>query len=74
MEKTVMGRRFNSDKYGMIYCSVCKGSDKLFDGGEVGVVCKTCGGFGLVEREEKDSPHTNGYNRCLSRTLQNERG
>ena len=47
MEKTVMGRRFNPDKYGMIYCPVCKGSGKLLNDVEGGVVCKVCGGFGF---------------------------
>jgi DnaJ-class molecular chaperone len=50
MEKTVMGRRFNSDKYGMIYCPVCNGSGKLLNGAEGGIVCKVCGGFGLVKK------------------------
>jgi len=32
MENTVMGGHFNSDKYGMVYCPVCKGSGKLLNG------------------------------------------
>jgi rRNA maturation endonuclease Nob1 len=59
MEKTVMGRRFNPDRYGMIYCPVCKGSGKLFTGVEGGVVCKICGGFGLIKKEEEDSFRNN---------------
>ena len=41
MERIVMGRCFNPDRYGMIYCPVCKGSGKLFNEAKVGVVCKT---------------------------------
>ncbi len=52
MEKTGMGRRFNPDKYGMIYCPVCKGSGKLSNGAEGGVACETCGGFGLVKKHK----------------------
>ncbi len=54
MEKTVVGRRFNPDRYGMIYCPDCKGYGKLFDGVEGGVVCKICGGFGLIKKEENN--------------------
>jgi ribosomal protein S27E len=54
MEKTVMGRRFNPDKYGMIYCPVCKGSGKLFDEAERQIVCKVCGGFGLIRKQASD--------------------
>jgi len=32
LEKTIMGRRFNPDRYGMIHCPVCKGSGKLLNG------------------------------------------
>jgi DnaJ-class molecular chaperone len=49
MEKTVMGRRFNPDRYEMMYCPVCKGSGKLPEV-EGRVVCKVCGGFGLVKK------------------------
>ncbi len=45
--KSGTGRRFNPDGYGMIYCSVCKGSGKLFNEGEGGFVCKVCGGLDL---------------------------
>jgi DnaJ-class molecular chaperone len=62
MEKTILRRRFNPDNYGMIYCPVCKGSGKLLNEFEAGVVCKVCGGFGLIKKEEKNSPHPNGHN------------
>ena len=54
MEKTVMGTRFNPDRYGMIYCPVCKGSGKIINEIEGRVVCKICGGFGLIKKH-KDS-------------------
>jgi rRNA maturation endonuclease Nob1 len=55
MEKTVMGRRFNPDRYGMIYCPVCEGSGKLFNGVEERVVCRICGGFGLIKKEKENN-------------------
>ena len=55
MEKTVMGRRFNPDRYGMIYCLVCRGSGKLFKGMEGGIACKICGGFGLIKKEKENN-------------------
>jgi DnaJ-class molecular chaperone len=55
MEKTVMGRRFNADRYGMIYCPVCKGSGKLLNEVEGGVVCKICGGFGFIKKEKENN-------------------
>jgi len=62
MEKTFIGRRFNPDRYAMIYCPVCNGSGKLFEV-EGGGVCKICGGFGFVKKQvsglEKGFEHTN---------------
>jgi hypothetical protein len=55
MEKTIMGRRFNPDRYGMIYWPVCKGSGKSFDGVEGEVVCRVCGGFGFVKKYKNGS-------------------
>jgi len=54
MEKKTTGRRFNPERYGMIYCPVCKGEGKLFNGVERGVICEICGGFGLIKKEEKN--------------------
>jgi len=59
MEKTVTGRGFNPERYGMIYCPVCKGAGKLFNGIGGWGVCKICGGFGLIKKEEEDSFHNN---------------
>jgi len=55
MKKMVMSRRFNPDRYGMVYCPVCKGSGKLLNGVEAGVVCKVCGGFGFVKKQKNGS-------------------
>jgi hypothetical protein len=52
MEMTVMDESFDPERYGMVYCPVCKGSGKLFDGVEEEAVCKACGGFGLVKKYE----------------------
>lgn len=52
-EKIEMVRRFNPEKYGMIYCPVCKGIGKLFDELWEGSVCQMCGGFGLIRKEEE---------------------
>jgi len=38
----------------MIYCPVCKGSGKLFNGVEKEVY-KICGGFGFIKKEEKNA-------------------
>jgi len=50
-----MGRPFNPDSYGMIYCRVCKGSGRLFSEVEGRIVCKSCGGFGFVKKQKNDS-------------------
>jgi ribosomal protein S27E len=53
MEKTVIGRSFNPDRYGMIYCPGCKGDGKLFNEVEGRIVCKICGGFGFIKKEKE---------------------
>jgi len=55
MEKTLLGRSFIPDRYGMIYCPVCKGSGKLLNGVEERVVCKICGGFGYIRKEKENN-------------------
>lgn len=52
-EKTEMGGRFNPENYGMIFCPLCKGPGRLFDGMGRKLVCEKCGGFGLVKKEEE---------------------
>ena len=53
MSKTKLGRRFNPNKYGMIFCPNCRGSGRSFADAQGVNVCKVCGGFGLIKKEEK---------------------
>lgn len=56
MSKTKVGRGFNPNKYGMIFCPNCSGSGRSFadaQGVNVCNVCNVCGGFGLIKKEEK---------------------
>ncbi len=55
MEKKPLGRRFDPDRYGMDYCPVCNGSGRSSNGAEGMVVCKICGGFGLIKREKESN-------------------
>ncbi len=59
MEKKAAGRSFNPERYGMIYCPVCKGTGKLFNEAEGKVVCRICGGFGLIKSEKEN--HLDDY-------------
>jgi len=43
----------DASRYGMKSCPVCKGTGKLLNDVEGEVVCKTCGGFGFVKKEEE---------------------
>ncbi len=51
--KIKIGRPFNPERYGMIYCPVCNGIGKLFNETWEGSVCEMCGGFGLVKKQEE---------------------
>ena len=53
VSKTKVGRRFNPNKYGMIFCPNCSGSGRSFADAQGVNVCKVCGGFGLIKKEEK---------------------
>jgi hypothetical protein len=58
----------------MIYCPVCKGSGKLLNGVEGGIVCKVFGGFGLIKKQESGFEET-GMNwnlKVILRRLQGE--
>jgi hypothetical protein len=46
-----MGKKFDPEKYGMIFCLGCHGSGRSFNNPEGGHVCEVCGGFGLIKRE-----------------------
>ena len=61
---------FDPGKYGMIYCPVCEGSGKLFNEVEERVVCKICGGFGFIKKEEESNfddhgVHSSWEKRCI---------
>jgi DnaJ-class molecular chaperone len=47
--------KFNPHKYGMVFCMDCNGSGKSFTDPEENNVCKVCGGFGLIKKQEKAS-------------------
>jgi hypothetical protein len=51
-EKTVMDTGFNPERYGMTHCPVYKGSGRLFNGVEGRIVCKICGEFGFIKKED----------------------
>ena len=53
MSKTKVGRGFNPNKYGMIFCPDCRGSGRSFADAQGVNVCKVCGGFGLIKKEER---------------------
>jgi len=53
MEKN--DKEFDPVKYGMVFCPECKGSGKSLGIGEETDICRVCGGFGLIKKEEKDS-------------------
>ncbi len=54
MGGTKIIQRFNPEKYGMIFCPKCNGSGKFFTNVNGANVCKICGGFGLIKKEEKN--------------------
>lgn len=47
-----IGQKFNPEKYDMIFCPDCGGSGKSFIYSKGNSVCKVCGGFGLIRKEE----------------------
>lgn len=55
MGRTKIGGRFAPEKYGMIYCPNCRGSGKSFSDPKGDNVCKACGGFGLIKKQQKAS-------------------
>jgi hypothetical protein len=52
VSKTKVGRRFDPNKYGMIFCPNCSGSGRSFVDAQGVNVCNVCGGFGLIKKEE----------------------
>ena len=53
MNKTKIAERFNPGKYGMTFCPGCSGSGRSFADVQGINVCKVCGGFGLIKKQEK---------------------
>ncbi len=53
MSKTKVARRFDPNKYGMIFCPNCSGSGRFFVDAQGVNVCNVCGGFGLIKKEER---------------------
>ncbi len=53
MSKTKVGRRFDPNRYGMIFCPNCSGSGRSFADAQGANVCNVCGGFGLIKKEER---------------------
>jgi len=53
MKRPTIGKRFNPETYGMIFCPDCNGSGKSFNDANEVNICKVCGGFGLIKKEEK---------------------
>ncbi len=53
MKSTKIDEAFNPEKYGMIFCPDCRGSGKSFHNAKGAIVCKVCGGFGLIKKTRK---------------------
>jgi len=53
VSKTKVGRGFNPNKYGMIFCPSCSASGRFSNDVQGVNVCNVCGGFGLIKKEEK---------------------
>jgi DnaJ-class molecular chaperone len=57
MEKAPKDKKFSPEKYGMIFCPDCNGLGKVTNDNEEIKVCRVCGGFGLIKKEEKNNSH-----------------
>ena len=55
MNKTKITERFNPEKYGMDVCPGCRGSGRSFADAQGVNVCKVCGGFGFIKKEDSNS-------------------
>ena len=60
MRSKEIGKKFDPGKYGMIFCPNCYGSGRSFDNSEKLHVCKVCGGFGLIKRENDPPDNKEG--------------
>ena len=57
MRRKITNRIFDPEKYEMIFCSGCNGSGKSFDDATGTNVCRICGGFGLIKKQDKNNPY-----------------
>jgi hypothetical protein len=55
MKRTTIYEGFDPGKYGMIFCPDCGGSGKSFHDASGINVCKRCGGFGLIKKQDRSS-------------------
>jgi len=52
VKRTTIYGGFDPGRYGMIFCPDCGGSGKSFQGARAANVCRVCGGFGLIKKQE----------------------
>jgi DnaJ-class molecular chaperone len=55
VKRTTIYEGFDPGKYGMVFCPDCRGSGKSFHDARGVNVCRVCGGFGLIKKQEKSS-------------------
>ena len=48
-----MGKIFNPERYGMVFCPDCKGKAKLPENPDGFIVCSRCGVAGLLKKKRK---------------------
>ena len=53
MSKRKVDEKFDPEKYGMLFCPGCGGFGRFFTDPKEFNVCKVCGGFGILKKEEK---------------------
>jgi DnaJ-class molecular chaperone len=46
-------KTFDPEIYGMTFCPLCQGTGKLAETPEGFEVCKECGGFGLIKKDDR---------------------
>jgi DnaJ-class molecular chaperone len=48
-----IGKIFNPEKYGMVFCPDCEGKGKLPKNPDCFIVCSRCGGCGAIRKEKE---------------------
>jgi uncharacterized protein (DUF983 family) len=66
VNKTKIAERFNPEKYGMTFCPGCSASGRFSNDVQGVNVCKVCGGFGFIKKEDKNSFQ---YDRVITQLL-----